>query len=106
MEFSIEKGKILSQIKSRIYIAVSAVAIFVFLFFSYSILSGPAPTKEDLSNYSELIRNPYRKYEKYLKRESIRELRNNPQFIEMEHNKDLIQVGEIRERENPFVRSF
>lgn len=88
---------------------ISIIIFIVFLFSSFVLLKDVNVIKEDLPNYYELTKNPYREYEELIKKTDAKKLIESEQFIEMKYNDDLIKgtnIDDIEKGKNPFLKMF
>ena len=103
----IRKG-IFNKIKQGSNI-ISVIIFIVFLFGSFILLKNVSATEEELPNYYELTKNPYREYEELIKKTNAKKLIESEQFIEMKYNNDLmkgINIDDIEKGKNPFSKMF
>ena len=88
---------------------MAVIVFIVFLSSSFIFLKDVSVTEEDLSNYYELTKNPYREYEELIKKTNAKKLIESEQFIEMRYNDDLIKeinIDDIEKGKNPFSKMF
>lgn len=101
-----------NEIKKMIYrkkgmatVVVAFFALFVFLCVALTDIMNVKVVVEDVQNYDELIRNPYKEYENIMRKTKINDLINSEQFIEMKYNPDLIMEKDPEIKTNPFEKS-
>lgn len=88
---------------------ISILVFVMFLIGSFAFLKDVNVVEEDLSNYYELTKNPYREYEELIKKTNAKKLIESEQFIEMRYNDDLIKeinIDDIEKGKNPFSKMF
>lgn len=88
---------------------ISVIIFIVFLFSSFVLLKDVNVTEEELPDYYELTKNPYREYEELIKKTNAKKLIESEQFMEMKYNDDLIKgtnISDIEKGKNPFSKMF
>ena len=83
---------------------IEKIAIFIAIaIFAYSIYY---VSKNAYSAEIKVENSPYNRYEKYLSKAALKNLRNNFQFKEMQNFKMIDDDIYSKKRENPFNKSF
>ena len=100
--------RILNKIKRESNI-IAVIVLFVFFLGSFFIMKDITVAEQDVPNYSELIKNPYKEYEKLIRKTNVKKLIESEQFMEMKYSDDLIKEVEdnnIKEGKNIFLKLF
>ena len=100
------KKRIFKIISRKKDFLASTIVIVIFLWVGVICFKNVNPKIESVPNYYELIKNPYKSYERITDRKNIKKLIDNEQFIEMKYDENLIVEEPPQRKIDPFLKSF